>query len=660
LGTFASNKSSKKCTLGRVLKDDASAVASTITPTSNVIASPAELSPPAQPLTFNTKDKILLSACAAFVISNMDKVNISIAIMPMAQEFGWSSGVAGFVQSSFFAGYLLMQVPGGYLASRLGGRRILPLGLATWSSATALVPIMASTVASLCFSRAVVGLGEAVAPTSIVDMIARTVRKEERSSAVSLAFTGLHIGSIIGLLAAPLLINSLGWRALFVVFGSAGLVWYVGFESFMAGLNKEDPETARKLTTPMKGRPSEQQQQQPVPYRAFLRSPAVQAVCFTHYANNWFHFTMLAWVPTYFTDVLGLQDLTHAAQTSLLPPIAGIACSLVAGPMADALIARGTSVAVVRKVMQNIAFLGPLVCMCYAVYGTSDGPTQVGMVTAALGLSSFALAGLYCTHQDMAAKYAGALLGLTNTAGALSGVMGVSAVGILFDATHSWDAALFLPNVAFLAAGSACFTLFGRHEPIDFDAADNSPFWFEGLLEAPRTALADASAALVRTAERLLPRPSQADVKAARRARLATASADAASAAAASTIASTLLQSQPASSGGSLGNLSSGSPSTLPASPAFTSLTLSSWSDMTSGRSLGVPGGGDPNRSSVLVSYFTSASVTPDFDDFLSEEMAISEELTEAEEEVERIMREMQLRNHAPAAQQTKAENDDE
>ncbi len=35
-----------------------------------------------------------------------------------------------------------------------------------------------------------VGFGEAVAPTAIVDIIARTVKKEERASAVSFAFTG--------------------------------------------------------------------------------------------------------------------------------------------------------------------------------------------------------------------------------------------------------------------------------------------------------------------------------------------------------------------------------------------------------------------------------------------------------------------------------------
>lgn len=37
-----------------------------------------------------TKQKIIFSACTAFVISNMDKVNVSIAIIPMAEaSYTW-------------------------------------------------------------------------------------------------------------------------------------------------------------------------------------------------------------------------------------------------------------------------------------------------------------------------------------------------------------------------------------------------------------------------------------------------------------------------------------------------------------------------------------------------------------------------------------------
>lgn len=71
---------------------------------------------------------------------------------------------------------MLTQLPGGYLASRLGGRRVLPLGLGAWSAGTLMAGLTGS-VGALGATRAVVGLGQAVAPTSIVDMLARIVPK---------------------------------------------------------------------------------------------------------------------------------------------------------------------------------------------------------------------------------------------------------------------------------------------------------------------------------------------------------------------------------------------------------------------------------------------------------------------------------------------------
>lgn len=75
-----------------------------------------------------------------------DKVNMSVAILPMSQQFGWSASVAGLVQSSFFWGYMLSQVPAGYLANKYSGRWLLPGGVGIWSGFTAAVPLLTSTV----------------------------------------------------------------------------------------------------------------------------------------------------------------------------------------------------------------------------------------------------------------------------------------------------------------------------------------------------------------------------------------------------------------------------------------------------------------------------------------------------------------------------------
>jgi ACS family sodium-dependent inorganic phosphate cotransporter len=221
---------------------------------------------------------------------------MSVAIIPMAQDFGWSPSVSGVVQSAFFWGYILSQLPGGYLSSRYGGRTTLPAGVGLFSLATAAVPLLAGTVPGLCLSRAAVGLGEAVAPSAATDMVSRIVPPEERSRAVAFVFAGLHFGSIAGLLAAPWLIANAGWPAVFLSFGAAGLVWAAWFEGLMAELARDDPATAAALSDNRLSlvAPAAAGQQQEaghagcplaghIPWRAFLRSRGVQALMYTHF-----------------------------------------------------------------------------------------------------------------------------------------------------------------------------------------------------------------------------------------------------------------------------------------------------------------------------------------------------------------------------------------
>lgn len=73
----------------------------------------SEPSSPASSFWFDRISKrwtIVILCFFAFLLCNMDRVNMSIAIMPMAAEYHWNSTTVGLVQSSFFWGYLLTQV----------------------------------------------------------------------------------------------------------------------------------------------------------------------------------------------------------------------------------------------------------------------------------------------------------------------------------------------------------------------------------------------------------------------------------------------------------------------------------------------------------------------------------------------------------------------
>ncbi|XP_016199595.1 probable anion transporter 6, chloroplastic isoform X2 [Arachis ipaensis] len=361
--------------------------------------------------------KLIGTTSLAFVICNMDKVNLSVAIIPMSHQFGWNSSMAGLVQSSFFWGYALSQLPGGWLAKTFGGRKVLEVGVLVWSVATAFVPLVAGYMPGLLLSRVLVGIGEGVSPSAATDLIARLIPLEERSRAVAFVFGGLSVGSVMGLLLAPPVIQSLGWESVFYLFGFLGVAWFLGFQVLEGG---EAQLHAGSLSLPGVQRTTIQSQKsslkelnssfKDVPWKSFFRSPAVWAMIYAHFCGSWGHYTCLSWLPTYFSEELNL-NLTEAAWVSILPPLASVFMTNIAAQLADNLIARGVETTTVRKICQSIAFLSPAICMTLSSLDLGLPPWEiVSILTGGLALSSFALSGLYCTHQDMSPEYASILL----------------------------------------------------------------------------------------------------------------------------------------------------------------------------------------------------------------------------------------------------------
>ena len=122
---------------------------------------------------------MLLSFGAVF-ICYMDRVNISVAIIPMAKDLGWDPATQGTVLSAFFVGYLATQVLGGRLADRFGGKVVLGIGVLSWSLFTLVTPFAAlGGFTALLFARVGMGVGEGVTFPSIYSLFGRWLPKAE-------------------------------------------------------------------------------------------------------------------------------------------------------------------------------------------------------------------------------------------------------------------------------------------------------------------------------------------------------------------------------------------------------------------------------------------------------------------------------------------------
>jgi ACS family sodium-dependent inorganic phosphate cotransporter len=334
----------------------------------------------------------------AFMLCNMDRVNMSVAVLPMAASYGWSSATVGLVQSSFFWGYLLTQVAGGVWADRLGGKVVLGFGVVWWSLATVLTPFAAAAgLPALLAARACMGVGEGVAMPAMNNLLSKWVPVRERSRSLALVYSGMYTGSVLGLACSPHMIHALGWPSVFYIFGALGVGWWAWWWRNAASSPAEDPAISEAERRYIARNTAPSRPLAAVPWRLLLSKPPVWALIVSHFCHNWGTFILLTWMPTYYNQVLGL-DLKSSGLLSVLPWVTMAVAANVGGWIADSLVSRGWSVTHVRKIMQTVGFLGP----AFFLTRLSAVHTPVGAVAcmmAAQGLDAFSQSGLYSNHQ---------------------------------------------------------------------------------------------------------------------------------------------------------------------------------------------------------------------------------------------------------------------
>src|SRR6516165_9516663 len=183
-------------------------------------------------------------------VSFLDRVNVSVAGSSIAKEFGLSQVQLGWVFSAFLWGYALFQTLGGWLADRLGPRRVLTAGVVWWGIFTALTaavsPAMARAVFLFVLVRFLLGAGEAIIFPASNQFISRWIPTQERGVANGVIFAGVGAGAASAPAIVTYIMVHYGWRWSFWLSALIGLL--VGLVWFLAA--RDTPETHRRVRPP--------------------------------------------------------------------------------------------------------------------------------------------------------------------------------------------------------------------------------------------------------------------------------------------------------------------------------------------------------------------------------------------------------------------------
>jgi MFS transporter, ACS family, glucarate transporter len=366
-------------------------------------------------------------------VSFLDRVNISVAASAIASEYKLTDVQLGWVFSAFLWGYALFQTSGGWLADRLGPRRVLTAGVVWWGIFTALTaavsPTLTGAVFFFVFVRFLLGAGEAIIFPASNQFVSRWIPTQERGFANGLIFAGVGAGAGSAPVIVTYIMVHYGWRWSFWLSALIGLlvgvVWYLAARDtpeqhrsvssgelahIRAGLTTETANAAGNKASAL-------------PWSVILRSKEVWLVTLSYFCFGYIAWIFFSWFHRYLFKVRGL-DLKASAFYSTLPPLAMVACSLLGGVINDRL----TKAYGKRVGRCGIAAFALFLTAVLLVLGSQAASAQLASLVLAGGAGALYLAqsSYWSVTADIAGTRAGSTSGFMNMGAQLGG--GVTAV----------------------------------------------------------------------------------------------------------------------------------------------------------------------------------------------------------------------------------------
>jgi MFS transporter, ACS family, glucarate transporter len=386
-------------------------------------------------------------------VSYLDRVNISIASVSIADAYHLSNVQLGKVFSAMLVGYALFQTVGGRLADLFGARRVLAGGVAWWGVFTALTAMVPTGIRGALFIfiavRFLLGAGEAVIYPSANQFIARWILTAERGIANGWIFAGVGAGAGLTPLLITHVMTHYGWRSSFWVCAligfAAGAVWFVnardepaehsgvsfsGLELIRSGVPQVGSKNDRKIL---------------VPWRRVMQSKEVWAVTLSYFCYGYVAWIFFSWFYLYLAKVRGL-DLKASAFYTMLPFLAMLVCCLAGGAINDWL----TKWQGPRAGRCGLAAFGILLCGIFITFGSQVQSARLASVVLAGGAGALYLSqsSFWSVTADIAGASSGSVSGFMN--------MGNQIGAALTASLTPWIAARFGWTTSFLVASALC------------------------------------------------------------------------------------------------------------------------------------------------------------------------------------------------------------
>jgi ACS family glucarate transporter-like MFS transporter len=299
---------------------------------------------------------------AATTVNYADRASLSIVGPAMQSQLHIDPITLGYVFSAFGWAYVIAQLPGGWLLDRFGSRPVYAASILLWSLFTLLqgaVGFLAGGLlaATLFTLRLLVGLAEAPAFPGNSRIVAAWFPSGERATAAAIFNSGQYCATVMFAPVMGWLTHSYGWPSVFVFLGAVGVILFIAWLLTVYAPSQHPRVSRAELDYICAGgglvhMDRERAVSQRISWqhlKVLLNRRMLIGIYIGQYCVNVLTYFFLTWFPVYLVEQRGMSIL-KAGIVIMLPAICGLAGGVLGGVMSDALLRRGVSLSLARKI----------------------------------------------------------------------------------------------------------------------------------------------------------------------------------------------------------------------------------------------------------------------------------------------------------------------
>ena len=393
---------------------------------------------------------VLIVLAIFSIITYIDRTSISITGSLITQDLHLSEKEFGWILGSFAFAYGIFEIPAGLWGDLKGPKSIILRIVLSWSVFTILTGF-SYTFTMLFIIRFLFGMGEAGAYPNATIVIQRWFPKQETGRAQSIIWIASRIGAALAPFLAVSIMMTLGWRYVFYIFGTLGLVWAIFWGFWFHNEPKNMPGIKEaELKHIEEGREIKTHKNSLQVFLKIIKMPNVWALMGMYHCLLYGAYFYLSWMPKYLKNGKHIDD-AHIAFLASLPFILGTIGCFCGGFLSD-FIAKKKGLKWGRRSVGMFGLIMSGSCMVGSTL-IADPTTSIIVLAFGLAFKDFTLPVSWATSADIGGQNSGAVAGAMGMAGQLGSTIMSIAFGYILTATGSWDIPVRIIGIIVICGG---------------------------------------------------------------------------------------------------------------------------------------------------------------------------------------------------------------